>query len=118
MPFGRVSDVYLLCEAHSNQNCNGTSHEGPTSAPRRSHNVQSMRGWRSLKVTKTADVQFDVVMTTDEHSVSTLASHAGQRHRLIGIVQGIAYHSASGGIGKSSNGMGREQGSAAADRGC
>jgi hypothetical protein len=32
---------------------------------------------------KTADVQFDVVMTTDEHSVSTLASHAGQRHRLI-----------------------------------
>jgi hypothetical protein len=46
--------------------------------------VQSMRGWRSLKVAKTANVQFGVVMTTtDEHSVSTLASHVGQRHGLI-----------------------------------
>ena len=37
-----------------------------------------------MKVMKTADVQFGVVMTTtDEHSVSTLASHVGQRHGLI-----------------------------------
>jgi hypothetical protein len=35
--FRRVSDVYLLCEAHPDQNCNGTSHEGPTSAPREIH---------------------------------------------------------------------------------
>jgi hypothetical protein len=61
---------------------------------------------------KTADVQFGVVMTTtDEHSVSTLASHVGQRHGLIVKHQvrdrpGIPHQLLNGRVSKSSCSLG------------
>jgi hypothetical protein len=78
-------------------------------------------------VREAADVQFGVAMTVriaviDEHSVSTLASHVGRERACrgakgLGLSRASPVKARAGRIGNSSNGMGREQGSAAPDRG-
>jgi hypothetical protein len=77
-----------------------------------------------------ADVQFGVVITVriaanDKHMFSAVTSHIGQRHgnglpwsKGSGLSRASPIKARAGRIGKSSNGIGREQGSAAADRGC
>jgi len=78
-------------------------------------------------IRKAAGVNLSVVKTvriaaTDEHAVSSESAHIRERHRLVVEQEvrdrpGHRLSKCERGIGNT-NGIGREQGSAAADRGC